>query len=182
MACQKLPTAIFAVAESELDQRRSDFWNDSERIQSFSSPKWEEPRWKAMHRPDWIHGEPEDFIRSGKYNFAIRKGTTPESLVKDIAVGDRIVIEARTMKGKKKSQLDKPRSLKYWWVGTITTIPKREKNQGTSGGCRNNHDHRAKHPLYYFCIDWDKEGSKVSCTSSPPCPAGWPCKTFTRFH
>ena len=36
MACQKLPTSIFAVAESELDQRRSDFWNDSERIQSFS--------------------------------------------------------------------------------------------------------------------------------------------------
>ena len=43
MACQKLPTSIFAVAESELDQRRSDFWNDSERIQSFSSPKWEGP-------------------------------------------------------------------------------------------------------------------------------------------
>ena len=42
MDCQKLPTAIFAdwvsaaVAESDLDQRRSDFWNDSERIQSFS--------------------------------------------------------------------------------------------------------------------------------------------------
>ena len=42
MVNEKLPTAIFAewvsaaVAEADIDQKRSEFWNDSARIQSFS--------------------------------------------------------------------------------------------------------------------------------------------------
>ena len=55
--------------------------------------------WKAMHKPNSVfHPEADAFFAMGKYKFAIssRRGT-PESLIHDIKVGDRIIVEPQTM-------------------------------------------------------------------------------------
>ena len=131
-------------------------------------------KWKAMHRPDWIHGEADEFFSSGKYHFAICKGTTPESMITSLSVGDKIVVRERTMLGKNNRQLKNVKNLQKLRYGTITATPELEENQKTGGGCRDLPGHCEEHELYYFRVAWEKESKlyyRDMLTNNP-------CKTF----
>ena len=172
MVNEKLPTAIFAewvsaaVAEADIDQKRSEFWNDSAKIQSFAPapPKL----WKAMHNPEWEeHGDEDEFFRKGNYTFAICKGTTPISLISSISVGDQIVVQPRTMIGKNNRVLQNAKNLPKMRYGTITTKPALEPKQKD----------RREHPLYFVNVDWEEK-----VYPNNPNIKNSPCKTFTLIH
>ena len=103
--------------------------------------------WKAMHRPEKSHGEPDIFFSSGKYTFAITKRTTPISLISSLSVGDRIVVQPRTMIGKNNRVLQNAKNLPMMRYGKITTKPALEPDQKG----------RRKHPLYYVCVKWEEK-------------------------
>ena len=122
--------------------------------------------WKAMHHPKWegVHPEADSFFAMGKYKFAIHETTTPKSLLSDIKVGDRIVVQPRTMIGKHGNRLLNAKYIDQFRFGTITTESVLEPDQsGTIDA-----------PLYGFLVDWDDSFVPVI-----PGMRNNPCKTFT---
>ena len=104
--------------------------------------------WKAMHKPNSVfHPEADAFFAMGKYKFAIssRRGT-PESLIHDIKVGDRIIVEPQTMLRKNGQPRKNPEKSKMFRYGTITTESRLEEDQ--MGQPKEN-------PLYGFSVTWD---------------------------
>lgn len=168
MAFQKLPTSTFAewvsrAIQEDIDQKRSEFWNDSSKIQSFTPPATK--LWKAMHAPHWSqHGEPDDFFKKGKYPFAISKGT-PESMVTDLAIGQRIVVQPRTKIGKNGRVLKNIKEKQVLRYGTITSRPIRDLDDT---------EQSEEHPLWYVNVEWDKESVVADSTIRNK-----PFKTFT---
>ena len=125
--------------------------------------------WKAMHHPKWVvHPEADAFFAMGKYKFAIssRRGT-PESLICDIKVGDRIIVQPQTMVRNNGQRLKKPKKSNLFRYGTITTESRLEEDQMVQQRLSDN-------PLYSFCVDWDD-----SFVPSDPTIINKPFKTFT---
>ena len=121
--------------------------------------------WKAMHHPKWegVHPESDAFFAMGKYKFAIHDPTTPKSLLSEINIGDRIIVQPRTMFRKNGQRLKSEKKSNQFRYGTITTESRLEEDQiGTD--C----------PLYGFCVDWDD-----SFVPSDPTIINKPFKTFT---
>ena len=132
-----------------------------------SEPEPAPKLWKAMHKPHWVvHPEADAFFAMGKYKYAIsrRKGT-PKSLIRDIKVGDRIIVEPQTMIRKNGQPRKNPEKSMMFRYGTITTESRLEEDQmGQPEG----------NPLYGFCVDWDD-----SFVPSDPTIINKPFKTFT---
>ena len=121
--------------------------------------------WKAMHHVEWtVHPESEDFFAMQNYKFAIKKITTPESLITDVNPGDRIIVEPQTMVGKRGRRLKNPKRTKKFRYGTVTSNPSLDEDQTGVNKC----------PLYSFSVDWDE-----SFVPADPSIINDPCKTFT---
>ncbi len=124
--------------------------------------------WKAMHNPKWEeHGEAPAFFETGKYVFAISKSTTPESLITSLTVGDRLVVQPRTMFGENNRVLKNEKKLNILRYGTITAKPTLEEDQKG----------RTAHPLYFVSVEWEEKVFPYD-----PKIKNHPCKTFTLIN
>ena len=130
--------------------------------------------WKAMHSPKWegVHPEPDAFFAMGKYNFAIsmRRGI-PKSLLSEIKPGDRIVVQPRTMFGKRGNPLKNPRAQPHFRFGTIITEPILEKDKKLNTCVRS-----PGTQLYGFRVVWDNSFVPIENHKNLK---NNPCKTFT---
>jgi hypothetical protein len=123
-----------------------------------------------MHQPEWeIHSEPDTFFAMGKYKYAIsrRKGT-PKSLIHDIKIGDRIIVQPRTMVRNNGERRKSPKNSKLFRYGTITTESRLDADQT---------GRPAENPLYGFCVDWDD-----AFVPADPTIINKPFKAFTRIN
>jgi hypothetical protein len=126
--------------------------------------------WKAMHHVKWdVHPESDDFFAMKNYKFAVKKITTPESLITGVNPGDRIIVQPQTMVGERGGRLKNPRRTEKFRYGTVTSNPSLDED----------HILRAGHtsPLYSFSVDWDE-----SFVPADPTIRNDPCKTFTRIN
>jgi len=135
------------------------------------TPETPSPKlWKVMHHPRWteVHPEAKEFFAMGQYKFAIskRKGA-PISLIDEIKVGDRIIVEPQTMLRKNGQPRKNPERSKMFRYGTVSSECRLEEDQL---------DQPEKNPLYGFCVDWDDDFVPADASIKSK-----PFKTFTRI-
>lgn len=153
--CPRTPlkTQTFSGAERECFEKKTTFFKEETTTNTISSKNL----WKAIHHPSWkgVHPEPDAFFDMGKYYFAISKHT-PKSLLSEIKIGDRIVVQPQTMIRKRGNEpLKHKRALPYLRYGTIISNPILETDPALIACTK-------RKTLYRFRVDWDDSFVPVS--------------------
>ena len=82
-----------------------------------------------MHHPEWEfnpHAEAPEFFELGEYWVCVGHPSTPASVVYEVDVGDRLVIQPKTTVGKrvKKLKVPRPCDKDIYCFGTVRTKAK----------------------------------------------------------